>query len=248
VVEAMLDRLVPDMRGTLGSRLVGLYLMGSALTYDFDPDVSDLDLVAVLSADLGGADLVGPGSVHRRFVERHRDWEGRLEVVYVSTDTLRSFRIRPGALAVISPGEPLHILEPDPDWLIHWYLLRTTGRSLYGPSPRTLIPPITRSEFIESVKHHALGWHVWSGAANHLGSQAYAILTMCRALHLCRTGRQASKRQAALWAQAQMPEWSTLMADALWWRRETSELDGRRTLARTRAFLASVAERIAREE
>jgi predicted nucleotidyltransferase len=39
------------IRGTLGDRLVGLYLHGSMTCGDFDPACSDLDLLAVLPSD-----------------------------------------------------------------------------------------------------------------------------------------------------------------------------------------------------
>jgi predicted acyl esterase len=44
-------------------------------------------------------------------------------------------------------------------------------------------------------------------------SQAYAILTMCRALYASKNGEQA-----ALWAQKDFPEWSSLIQNALLWR------------------------------
>jgi Domain of unknown function (DUF4111) len=37
------------------------------------------------------------------------------------------------------------------------------------------------------------------------GAQSYAGLTMCRALYTNTRGTQASKKQAALWAQAYLP-------------------------------------------
>ena len=48
--------------------------------------------------------------------------------------------------------------------------------------------------------------------------QSYAILAMCRALYTHKNGEQVSKRQAALWAQAELPEWSELIQNALVWR------------------------------
>ncbi|MCC6166507.1 MAG: DUF4111 domain-containing protein, partial [Caldilineaceae bacterium] len=48
--------------------------------------------------------------------------------------------------------------------------------------------------------------------------QAYAILTLCRALYTCRHGAQVSKRQAALWAIETYPQWASLITQALAWR------------------------------
>ncbi len=251
-VNAMLATLVADMRVSLGSRLVGLYLIGSALTEDFDPGISDVDLVAVLSADPRPADLAGLDAIHRRFVERHTDWAGLLELVYISSETLRTFRTKVGQLAVISPGEPLNLQEADLHWLMRWYFVRETGRALYGPSPDAFIPPISRTEFVDNVKRHAQNFPAWiqpgspgsmvrEGTLGRRG-QAYAILTMCRALFACRTGLPATKRHAAIWAQEQLPEWSDLIGDALHWRGEPVATDGVATFSRTQAFVIHVSD------
>jgi Aminoglycoside adenylyltransferase, C-terminal domain len=251
-VNAMLALLVSDVRRSLGPRLVGLYLIGSALTEDFDEGVSDLDLVAVLSDEPHPDDLPEFDAIHHRFVERHGDWAGRLEVVYVSEQTLRSPRGGHGQLAVISPGEPLSLRPADSLWLLRWYLVRETGVTLHGRSADSVVPPIDRRGFVDVVKEHARRFPAWiepgtpGSLVRHetLGrrGQAYAILAMCRALYACRTGEQSTKRQAALWAQEQLPEWSTLIGDALRWRRAPDDADGAATFARTKAFVTRVAE------
>jgi len=54
-------------------------------------------------------------------------------------------------LAVISPGEPFHFKESDPGWLMNWYMVQEQGRTLFGPDPTTLIDPISKQEFIQTV-------------------------------------------------------------------------------------------------
>lgn len=46
-------------------------------------------------------------------------------------------------------------------------------------------------------------------------SQAYAFLTMCQALYTLTYGEQVSKKQAALWAAKEFPEWASLIENAL---------------------------------
>ncbi|HEY6540678.1 MAG TPA: aminoglycoside adenylyltransferase domain-containing protein, partial [Ktedonobacteraceae bacterium] len=69
--------------------------------------------------------------------------------------------------------------------------------------------------------------------------QAYAILTMCRALYTSRNGEQVSKKQAALWAQEQLPEWSQLIGNALVWREASKDeqADDDATFAETKRFV-----------
>ena len=69
--------------------------------------------------------------------------------------------------------------------------------------------------------------------------QAYAILTMCRALYVHRTGEQASKRQAARWAREELPQWADLIQSALAWREAWREkqVDHAATRAETIRFV-----------
>jgi hypothetical protein len=61
-------------------------------------------------------------------------------------------------------------------------------------------------------------WGEWVTDAQTRPSQAYAILTMCRALYTCTHGAQVSKRKAAEWAAQELPQWSDLIKSALLWR------------------------------
>src|SRR5450756_3220920 len=103
--------LASEIQGVLGDDLVGLYLYGSSVTGGFDPGVSDIDLVAVTSPEVGALDLTGFGQMQHAFVSRYPEWGDRLEIFYVGRATLQSFRTSPGSLAVISPGEPFHVRD-----------------------------------------------------------------------------------------------------------------------------------------
>jgi hypothetical protein len=65
---------------------------------------------------------------------------------------------------------------------------------------------------------------------------------MCRALYVHRTGEQESKRQAALWARRELPQWASLIDSALAarqaWREEPA--DGASTRAETMGFVRFV--------
>ena len=101
---------------------------------------------------------------------------------------------------------------------MNWYMVQEQGRRLFGPAPTTLIDPISKQEFIQTVKQHAARWGEWIYDSRARPSQAYAILTMCRALYTSKHGAQVSKRKAAEWAAQELPEWSGLIENALLWR------------------------------
>lgn len=217
-INELLDDLLAQMQTVLGQQLVGVYLYGSLVWGDFDRESSDIDLVVATASDINAQEFSSLDTMQLGFVGKHPYWDGRIEIAYVSTATLQTFKSHTYKLAVISPGEPFHIKESDPGWLMNWYMVQEQGRTLFGPAPATLIDPISKQAFIQTVKQHADRWGEWVHESRSRPSQAYAILTMCRALYTCTHGVQVSKRQAAEWAAEELPEWSNLINSAIVWR------------------------------
>src|SRR5712691_7513272 len=102
-VGELLSRLVDGQRRALGESLVGAYLFGSVATGDFEPGVSDVDTVTVLWSDLETESLE---KLHQDIVEEVPGWDDRVEVVYLSTHALDTFRSDVSTGARVSPGEP----------------------------------------------------------------------------------------------------------------------------------------------
>lgn len=246
MLESLLETLVCDIGAVLGGDLVGIYLYGSAVSGGFDPGVSDLDIVAVTSAEVEELDLAGLEQMHLDIVGRNPEWSDRLEIVYIGRTTLQSFRTSPGSLAVISPGEPFHVVGDVAEWLQNWYLVRETGATLHGVAAAHVIPPIARAEFVAAVVRYA----DWLGRGNddHLGpgSLAYAVLSLCRALRTVRTGMHCSKQQAAAWTTERMPEWAWLIDAALRCRmsRGMTGFDDEQTRSAARMFIRLLADEI----
>lgn len=219
-IEALLGRLTDEIRRNSNDSLVGLYVYGSLVTGDFDKDRSDIDLLAVVDSDVEGDTFGRLDRMHARLVEDHPAWEDRIEVAYVPAPALWNFRTQTSQIAVVSPGEPFHLKAAGKDWLMNWYTVREVGVTLYGPTPRALIPEISQSEFVEAVREQAEVWREWVYEMRTPGAQSYAVLTMCRALYTHTHGRQASKKQAALWAQAYLPQWAPLIQQSSHWLSE----------------------------
>jgi Domain of unknown function (DUF4111)/Nucleotidyltransferase domain len=238
--DAALSLLADGQRRVLGTDLVGSYLFGSAATGAFEPGVSDLDTVAVLRSDPTESQLAGIRVLHASIVREMPEWDGRVEVVYLSTHALTNFMTTSPA-ARISPGEPFHPIEVDHRWLIDWYQLRTVGIALHGPPVAQVAPLITQGEYVEGVRQHLLD-AVWLDASVSPGDRSYAILSMCRGLRTCRTGEHVSKREGARWASQLMPEYSGLIEDALAWRARPDDRSGglRMSPEATRRFVLDV--------
>jgi hypothetical protein len=241
-INSLLAELLTGMQAVLGTKLVALYLYGSLVTGDFDHEVSDIDLLAATASDIDDNEFAALQTMHHDFAARHREWDDRIEVAYLSVAALKTFRSQVSKIAVISPGEPFHFKEAGKDWLMNWYVVREKGVVLFGPSTRELIAPITKNELLQAVREHAQAWREWVQRARARKAQAYAILTACRALYTLRNGESVSKKRAAIWATQELPEWSSLIQAALVWRATLHDenVDHNATLPETRRFVHTI--------
>jgi hypothetical protein len=224
-INELLELLLLSMQKILGKKLVGLYLHGSLVIGDFDPTISDIDLVAALASDLDDKEFEALQKMHYDFAHQHKEWDDRIEVCYISLAALQTVKTRTSHVANISPGEPFHKRETSIEWLTSWYAVRETSITLFGPAPKTIIEPVSKDEFIEAIRTHTKEWDEWIHDMHNRKSQAFVILTMCRALYTLKYGEQVSKKQAAVWAEKEFPEWASLIQNALLWREEWRDED-----------------------
>ena len=245
-INIVLDILLARIQSILGIKLVGLYLYGSLVSGDFDTESSDIDLLAATSSDIDEEDFDNLQKMHNDFANTHKEWDDRIEVAYLSVAALQTVKSQTSKVAIISPGEPFHVKETRKDWVMDWYVVREKGLTLFGPPPKTLIEPISKEEFMQAVKEHTKAWCEWIQDMRKRKQQAYAVLTLCRVLYAYRNGEQASKKQAALWAEKELPAWSQLIQNALVWREDwrNEQVDHETTLAETVKFVHFVIDQI----
>lgn len=247
-INQLLDILLREIKSILGEKLVGLYLDGSLVLGDFDHDTSDIDLVAALSSDMNDDEFEELKNMHANFAQQHKAWEDRIEVCYISTAALGSVKSRTTSIANISPGEPFHRRESNIEWIMNWYVLQEKSMTLFGVPPKTIVEPISKYEFTQAIKAHINSWRKYIDDMHKRKGQAYAILTMCRALYAIKNGEQASKKQAAQWTMKKLPEWSNLIKNAILWReaRNDDQVDHGATFPETKKFVLFVIDQIAR--
>ncbi|MEZ4669269.1 MAG: DUF4111 domain-containing protein [Anaerolineae bacterium] len=240
-INDLLNELLANVQVVLGNKLVGLYLYGSLVWGDFDHDTSDIDMLAATTADVDDDELEQLRLMHDAFAGRNPDWSDRIEVQYFSLDGLKHFREKASNMINISPGEPIHRIQAGIQWLTNWYFVQDYGITLYGPPPASFIPHIAKAEFIEAVHDHALDWREYVVHTKELPQyQAYAVLTLCRALYTTRNREQVSKKRAAEWAMEQLPEQAGLIQRAMVGRTEPH--NNSMTYAETERFVHYVSE------
>lgn len=221
--QAVLSGIAAELAEALPTELLGLYAHGSWVTGDFAPSRSDLDLLAVLAREPDQSLLAILGCIHERLESMHPAWKGRIEVEYVALEAVVALASNPAdaqrhIIARISPGESLHLLPATSHRLLTWSTVRTTGRSLAGPPARSLLPAIGSEAVRAALLDHVRDWPTWVRQMHGPGGQAYAVLTLCRALHLATENSQVTKRQAAEDALSALPDWAQLIVWARdWW-------------------------------
>jgi predicted nucleotidyltransferase len=233
-INQLLDVLLTELQDILKDRLVGFYLYGSLVWGDFDVDISDIDLLAATASDITGDEFNALQQMHDNLAAQFPNWDNRIEVQYFSAAGLKTFKTQSHPMGNISPGEPFHIITAGREWLMNWYFVQEFGITLFGPPPDTLIDHVTHDEFIQRVRDDAVAWRE---RINHLGNataQSYAILTLCRGLYTVAHRQHVSKRQAVEWASIEFPQWSTLIQNALIWRKNPSY--GTANLTETQQF------------
>ncbi len=240
-INKLLNLLLSRIQAILGEKLIGLYLFGSLVAGDFDYESSDIDLIAATSTELDEREVAGLKMMHEDIAVKEKAWDNRIEVAYVSVEALRRYHPH-YRQPLISPGEPFHVTEVAANWVINRYILRKKGIVVYGPSPETLVDPISQDELIQAVQGTCNDWIDYIALPENIRlrtSQAYAILTMCRTLYTVKHGEFVSKKQAALWAEKELPEWSSLIQRALLWREawRDENVDHDATLQETLRFV-----------
>ncbi len=246
-ITSLLSALMSHIERTLDSHLIGVYLYGSLVWGDFDEAISDIDLMVATDSSLTEAQFSELDQRHQDVIARHPHWKDRIEIAYVPVAALQTFKTRTSIIAIISPGEPFHLKAAGTDWLINWYMVREKGVTLWGVPPQTIIPEISKAEFIEAVREQAKGWSQYIYDMRRRPQQAYGILTLCRALYACTFAEQVSKKQAALWAAQALPEWAPLIQNALLWRAayQNEDVDHNATFPETLRFVEFMIARMA---
>lgn len=221
----MLGALRSGARSSLGSNLLGLYLRGSLARGDFIPETSDLDVLAATERPVGAAEFAALSSLHAGLASLPNPYAGRVEIAYVDRAALRRFR--PGLRhPTLGQGETLALTEHRSNWILERWTVREHGVTLLGPNPQSLIDPISFAELRAAVAERLQYWAEWAKEpeepewlAPRRAAAAYAVETICRALHTLACGELSSKRRAVEWATRALPEpWRTTAGRTRRWR------------------------------
>jgi hypothetical protein len=251
-VNALLVRLLKEIRSLLGKGLVGMYLDGSLASGDFDA-ASDIDFLVVTNEEVTDALFRSLRAMHERIAREYPRWGVELEGSYIPRAAVRRYDPAFSTHPNLERGrqERLKRKVHDEDWLVHYHVVRERGIPLFGPEPKTLIDPVAPEALRTAMSDTLEKW--WKpfladpALLTRSGYPSYTVLTLCRMCYTLATGKIASKTDAARWAKAHLDSrWAPLINAALENRlhppRETDPAE----IARTQDFIRYVLEHTGR--
>lgn len=235
-VNQILSVLLTKVQTILGEQLVGFYLYGSLSLGGFDPQSSDIDFLIVTDEDLPENTLDSLRDGHAEIAVSGLPYARRLEGSYIPRAALRRYDPQHSLHPTIGVDWDFGVGKHGSNWILERAIVREHGVVVYGPPPRTLIDPVAPDELRKAVCEMLGGF--WkeqlSGPAwlRPREYQAFAALTMCRALYTLQHGRVVSKPEAAAWARATLdPQWHPTIDRALRWRYDHTGADLTETIA-----------------
>lgn len=223
-VNALLQALLPKVQGVLRACFTGMIVHGSLANGDFNPHSSDIDLLVVTTAELPAKMLPALRTMHESLTTSGMPWADEMEVSYIPQHALRRFDPANCNHPALRIDGSFDVDGHGAEWIIQRHIIREKGIVLAGPDPHTLIDPVSPEDLRHAQAELLRAW--WMPQLNdpaRLRSgeyQAYAVLTMCRALYTLQYGAVCTKPGAAQWARQTLGEpWAALIQQAEVWRR-----------------------------
>ncbi len=253
-VNTALSALLSGAQTILGERFIGLYLYGSLAGGGFNPQTSDIDFVVVTVGELPAEVVSALKAMHARLAASGLKGAAKLEGDYIPQLTLRHYD--PTRISYPHLGVDGHfdVEQHGSDSVFQRHILREQGVVAAGSPLQTLIDPVEPNDLRRAVLELLREW--WLPQLHNpvrlrnSEYQAYAVLTMCRALYTLQHATIVSKPVAARWAQETLEgRWAGPVERALAWRPEVQSdnlietLDFvRHTLERSQQFEALIYE------
>jgi hypothetical protein len=224
----VLKIFVKEVSAELGENRLGIYLIGSIASGDFDLD-SDVDFLVVTNTDLTETNMKRLQDIQIKIHDIDCYPAKHLEGSYISISDLNNWStIGQRKFYYFDNGSTTYELSThDNQWHVRW-ILRERGITLLGQRPETILQPIPLDKMFSEIKTTMLQVLKFfqdeiDGPLSFWNSrfgQSFAVLTYCRMLHTLHTGTVESKKAGMKWAkQFVEPKWVRII-DQAWKERE----------------------------
>lgn len=229
-----------EVRTALGSNLVGLYLLGSVLSDDFQPPSSDVDFLVVTFRPLNLQEGMRVKRMHGRLA-RATAWGRRLEGSYAAKARLRPWGIV-GRVPTVE-GSGLDLTAPN-DWTAENMMALRQAAPLLGPPPASVFPPVSRKSLERALSRY-LRTLVHDRPRSTADAAAVA-LNIARCLYSSQVGRPSTKIEAGVWLGRRLTELEPVLRAAIAVHRGRARSTDRRVLSARLPLLQRDAFRVRR--
>jgi predicted nucleotidyltransferase len=224
----VLNTFVDRVAAELGENLVGIYLVGSIASGDFDLD-SDVDFLVVTDRQLTEANMKPLQDIQTSIHTIDCYPAKHLEGSYISIGDLNDWSIvGQKKLYYFDNGSTAYEESThDNQWHVRW-ILRERGISLLGPRPETILQPVPVDKLLGEIKLAMLQSMAMFqdeidrplGFCNSRFGQSFFVLTYCRMLHTLHTGTVQSKKAGVKWAKEFVETKWVKLIDQAWNERQ----------------------------
>lgn len=224
----VLNIFVDEVAAELKENLIGIYLVGSIASGDFDLD-SDVDFLVVTNTEITEANMKSLQDIQTRIHKIECYPAKHLEGSFMSICDLNDWStVGKKNLYYFDNGSTTYELSThDNQWHVRW-ILRECGITLVGQKPETILQAIPPDElsneiitsmfkvkrFFEDEINRPLSFF------NSRFGQSFVVLTYCRMLHTLHTGTVQSKKAGAQWAKQFVDIKWVKIIDQAWNERE----------------------------
>jgi predicted nucleotidyltransferase len=206
-LQRLLGTIQKELPGMMPDILVGIYIYGSISYGAFDAKRSDVDVVVVLKRKMVKEEM----KKLARWLQSGRmasdEWIGRLEMDFVVLEDIAS-NVRNDTETTRFSGKRLKEKANMHGAAMDWENLRSCGIALYGKSPDSFVPGISRVLLFEALaeKFRSLKQDIPVWVKIDLWNQVFIVVQLCRVVYaLENDGRPVSKEQATRWCKGSLP-------------------------------------------
>src|SRR5688572_18930403 len=224
----VLHTFVNAIKLELAENLIGVYLVGSIASGDFDLD-SDVDFLVVTRTELTETNRKSLQEIQIKIHDMDYYPAKHLEGSYITIADLNDWgTVGEKKLDYFDNGSTtLEQSTHDNQWHVRW-ILRERGITLIGQKPETILQPIPLDKLSNEIKAAMLQvLKLFEDEIdrplsffNSRFGQSFTVLTYCRMLHTLHTGTVQSKKAGMQWARQFVDRRWVRIIDQAWKERE----------------------------
>lgn len=200
-VKDIIFALKDGLQKTLKDKLIGLYLYGSLAYECFNPAISDIDFVVVLSRSLSRTEEQKISELHR-ILGCESEYGKHLEGTYMTEDQVKSDDYPPDFLYYVEGKEFVKAKagQGEPDFPMHRQHLHETGLKITGQETQKLFYPVPWNIIEKSLRQEMAFIK-----KQFQKRPVYAVLNLCRVVRAHETRKLSSKKEGGEWGLQYFP-------------------------------------------